>query len=95
VPGTVAVALAGITPEGAGLWQASHAAEVGICEVEPGALVEGIGMMLVMPKKLRDVPLALWQLAHPLLMPAWLKPELLNLAPSRTGVAAMLVPAPT
>jgi hypothetical protein len=95
VPGTVLVALLGINPVGADLWQASHGAAVAMCVLGPNPLDEGIATMLLIPKKLSEVPLGLWQLAQPLLMPAWLKPELLNLSPSCTGLAGILVPDPT
>jgi hypothetical protein len=46
------------------------------------------------PIKVPVVTLAPWQLAHPLVMPLWLKAELLNFAPVFTGSVKLLL-APT
>lgn len=83
------MALPGTKPDGALLWQDSHAAVVGICAGEPA---HGIWMMLLMPKP--TTAFAAWHEAQPPVMPAWLKAEPLNLAPSTTGNCRLPI-APT
>lgn len=95
VPGTVLVATGVIWPEGMlPAWQVSQLVELGMCALGPGLLESGMTTMLLMPAKLLPVMPGPWQLAQPLLMPAWLNLELLNLAPSTTG-SCRLLPAPT
>jgi hypothetical protein len=81
--------LKGISPDGMLLmWQLSHAAVLGTCTGLKLAMVLG-----TIPAKVPVVTLAPWQLAQPLVMPLWLKAELLNLAPVFTGsVKLLLVP---
>jgi hypothetical protein len=58
LPGTVLVATGAIKPAGMfAVWQVSQVVVLGICEPTPELLDEGIGMMLLVPKKLREVPL--------------------------------------
>ena len=96
VPGPVAlVADAAISPLGVDpRWQDSQVAVVGICEVVPGAAEDGITTMELMPVKLAPVMPAPWQTSQPVVMPLWLKAELVNLAVFCTGSVRLLV-APT
>ncbi len=96
VPGEVRVALAGTSAAGVEpRWQLSQVVPLGTCEFAPAGDVAGITMILVMPVKLAPVIAGPWQVAQPVVMPAWLIAEFVNLAPFGTGVAAMLEPAPT
>src|ERR1035437_2224762 len=81
--------LNGISPDGMALvWHVSHAAVLGTCTGLRLAMVLG-----TTPAKVPVVTLAPWQLAQPLVMPLWLKAELLNFAPVFTGsVKLLLVP---
>jgi hypothetical protein len=66
-----------------------------MCEFAPAGAVGGMTMILVTPTKLALLIVGPWQLAQLVVMPAWFISEALNLAPSTTGVAAMLEPLPT
>jgi hypothetical protein len=96
LPGTPTLATAGMSPAGVvPRWQVSHVVEDGMCELEPTGLVAGITTILETPAKLVPVIVGPWQATQLLVIPLWLMREPLNLAPSPTGVAAMLEPAPT
>jgi len=96
LPGTAAVAAAGINPAGSvPKWQVSHVVDDGMCELAPTGEVAGITTMRPTPAKLDPVIDGPWHAAQLLVMPAWLMREPLNFAPFTTGVAAMLDPAPT
>jgi hypothetical protein len=95
LPGVVAVAFAGTSPAGIEpTWQVSQIVSDGICELAPTGVVGGITMILVTPTNEAPVTVGPW---HPtqVVRPVWLIAEFVNLAPSNTGVAAMLDPAPT
>ena len=96
LPGVVAVALAGISPAGVEpRWHVSHVVDDGMCEPAPTGEVGGITMILVTPTKLDPVIVGAWHAAQLFVIPLWLILEPENFAPSPTGVAAMLEPAPT
>ena len=98
LPGTLRVALAGTCPltlPRVPRWQLSQVVLDGMCELAPIGLVAGIPTMLVMPAKVLVPPAGVWQATQLVVIPAWLMREPANLAPSGTGVAAMLEPAPT
>jgi hypothetical protein len=61
----------------------------------PGGVVGGSVTMRLTPAKVLAPTLGPWQAAQLPLMPPWLNSELVKRAPSTTGVAAMLLPAPT
>jgi hypothetical protein len=95
VPGAVVAAFAGTNPAGIEpTWQLSQAVAEGMCELAPTGEVGGSTMILVIPAKEAPVIVGPW---HPtqVVRPAWLIAELVNLAPSITGVVATLEPAPT
>ena len=95
VPGAVLVALAETNPPGIEpAWQASHCFDEGMWDCAPATLNGGITTILLTPKKLLPVMLGPWHTSHPLLTPAWLYAELLNLAVFCTG-SVRLEPAPT
>ena len=95
LPGAVLVATPGTSPLGVEpRWQFSHLVELGTCEPAPGPPSGGITTILLTPKKLLPVMLGPWHTSHPLLTPAWLYAELLNLAVFCTG-SVRLEPAPT
>ena len=71
------------------MWQLSHARVLGTCA--------GLRLAMVLgrtPAKVPTVTLAPWQAAHPVVMPLWLKAELVNLAVFCTGKVRLLL-APT
>ena len=70
-------------------WQLSHASVLGTCAGLRLAMVLGST-----PAKVPTVTLAPWQAAHPVVMPLWLKAELVNLAVFCTGSVRLLL-APT
>jgi hypothetical protein len=95
LPGTVAAAFAGTNPAGIEpTWQVSQIVSDGMCELAPTGVVGGITMIWVMPMNEAAVTVGPWQPAQ-VVSPAWLIAEFVNFAPSITGVAAMLEPAPT
>ena len=63
-----------------------------MCEAGPAGLVGGITTIFVTPMNV--VTVRPWHSAQDVI-PAWLIVEFANRAPSGTGVAAMLEPAPT
>jgi hypothetical protein len=71
VPGPVALlATPGTNPLGVEpKWQDSQAAVVGMCDVRPGAVEDGITTMALIPVKLAPVIVAPWQVAQPVVMP--------------------------
>ena len=73
-------------------WQISQPTllDTGMCNGDCPATDLG-----VTPSKVPTTTLAPWQLAQPVVMPVWLKAELLKCEPSGTGVEAMLEPPPT
>jgi hypothetical protein len=98
VPGAMVVAaLAATFPNCSTVprWQVSQVVDDGMCELGPSGEIGGITTMLVMPAN--ELPLidGPWQAAQLLVMPVWLISEPENFAPSGTGVAATLEPAPT
>ena len=98
VPGAVRVALAGIRPltlASVPRWQLSQVVLDGMCALAPIGEVGGMPTMRVMPAKVAVLPEGKWQAAQLLVMPAWLMREPENFAPSTTGSAVMLEPAPT
>ena len=76
-------------------WQLSHLVELGMCEVAPGALDDGMTTRLEIPKNALALTFGPWQVSQPELMPLWLKAELLKRAPLVTGRLVMLELAPT
>jgi hypothetical protein len=95
VPGAVMAAFAGTNPAGIEpTWQLSQAVAEGICELAPTGEVGGITTILVIPTNEAPVTVGPWQPTQ-VVRPAWLIAELVNLAPSITGVVATLEPAPT
>jgi hypothetical protein len=95
LPGAAVAAFAGTSPAGIEpTWQLSQAVADGICELAPAGDVGGITMILVMPANEAPVTVGPWQPTQ-VVRPAWLIAEFVNFAPSSTGVAAMLDPAPT
>ncbi len=96
MPGAVTVALAGTSAAGVEpRWQLSQVVPDGTCELAPTGDVAGITMIFEMPANVVAVTVGPWQVTQPVVMPAWLIAEFVNLAPFGTGVAAMLEPAPT
>lgn len=68
------------------MWQLSHARVLGTCA--------GLRLAMVLgktPAKVPTVTLAPWQAAQPLVMPEWLKAELVNLAVLDTGNVRLLL----
>ena len=63
-----------------------------MCDEGPDGDVGGITTIRLMPAKLKP---AAWHDAQLFVIPLWLIIELLNLAPSPTGVLATLEPGPT
>ncbi len=95
MPGAVLVALPGTRPAGAeAWWQVSQAVPEGMCAPAPIGAVAGMTTMLVMPVNEAPLTVGPWQPTQ-VVRPAWLIAELVNFAPSTTGVAATLEPAPT
>jgi hypothetical protein len=95
VPGAIVVAFAGTSPAGTEpTWQVSQLVMDGMCELAPAGEVGGITMILLMPMNEAPVTVGPWQPTQ-VARPAWLIAEFVNFAPSTTGVAAMLEPAPT
>ena len=90
-PEKVFIPGAGTKPLGMLLtWQLSQAAVVGTCAGD-----RPVAFMGDTPAKVVAVTLEPWQASQPDAMPVWLNSEPLNLAPSGTGVAAMLELLPT
>ena len=79
--------LKGISVEGTLLmWQLSHARVLGTCA--------GLRLAIVLgntPAKVPATTAAPWQLAQPLVIPLWLKAELVNLAVFCTGKVRLLL----
>jgi hypothetical protein len=95
LPGTPVAAFASTSPAGIEpTWQVSQVVTDGMCAPTPAGDVGGITMILVMPTNEAPVTVGPWQPTQ-VVRPAWLIAEFVNLAPSITGVAAMLEPAPT
>jgi hypothetical protein len=93
-PGAATAAFAGTNPAGIEpTWQLSQAVAEGMCELAPTGVVGGITMILVTPTNEAPVTVGPWQPTQ-VVRPAWLIAEFVNLAPSSTGVAATLEPAP-
>ena len=96
LPGTLALALALISPDGAVCrWQVSQVVDDGMCDVAPTGEVAGMTMILVTPTKLEPVIVGPWHATQLLVMPEWLIFELLNRAPFGTGSTGTLEPVPT
>ena len=82
---TLRVAFAGTRLDGVlPAWQVSQVVPVGKCDVATAGDVLGITITLLMPKKLLPVILGPWQVAQPLVIPAWL-----NWAPENVVIPAM------
>jgi hypothetical protein len=95
LPGVLVAALAAMDPAGIEpMWQVSQVVTDGMCEPAPAGEVGGITMILVTPTNEAPVIVGPW---HPtqVVSPVWFIIEFVNFAPSFTGVAATLEPAPT
>ena len=95
LPGAFVAAFAAMDPAGIEpMWQVSQVVLDGMCEPAPAGEVGGITMILLTPTNEAPVTFGPWQPAQ-VVRPAWFIIEFVNFAPSFTGVAAMLEPAPT
>jgi hypothetical protein len=95
LPGALVAAFAAMDPAGTEpMWQVSQLVTDGICELAPAGEVGGITMILVTPTNEAPVTVGPWQPTQ-VVRPVWFIIEFVNFAPSFTGVAATLEPAPT